>query len=117
VSASTPHPRARTQRLLDGLAGRLQGDPALQARTQAVLQGEIPCPDLEDPDVAKDANALTSMRIPESLLTRADALVPRLEAVREPGLASVSRHQVLVRALARGLDVLEREHGGGRKRK
>ena len=59
----------------------------------------------------------TSVRLPRDFVKRLDALVPRLEKV--PTLAALgplTRSKALRLALARGIEVLEAEHGKGRAR-
>ena len=57
---------------------------------------------------------VVQLRLPREILRAADALVPRLTGSRE-GLTAgrVTRSAVLRAALARGLDVLAAELGGG----
>lgn len=80
-------------------------------RTHAYLAGELSGPSLE-----VNMPAITiSIRAPEDLVERAEALRPVLSrtdlgAVGTAG-GHVSRGAVLRLALARGLDVLEAEHG------
>lgn len=104
--------------MLDGLAETLRAAPALQARTQAVLQGALPCPDLGDPMAKPVPNLLTSIRLPQDLLKLADALVPRLQGDPTVGrLGIVTRARVLTLALARGLAALDAEYPTQRKPK
>jgi len=59
----------------------------------------------------------TSVRLPRDFVKRLDALAPRLEKV--PTLAALgplTRSKVLRLALARGIEILESEHGRGRQR-
>jgi hypothetical protein len=59
----------------------------------------------------------TSVRLPREFLTRLDALVPKLEKVPTvAALGPLTRSKVLRLALARGIEVLETEHGKGRSR-
>lgn len=110
-----PARRPRVRRLLDDLAATLRTNPRLASRTGAALRGTIPAPGLEDAYVTD--TKLTALRLPPALLRRAEVLVPRIERARETGVPEVSRHQVLVRAIARGLDLLEAEHPAAPKRK
>lgn len=59
----------------------------------------------------------TSVRLPREFVKRLDALVPRLEKVPTfAALGPLTRSKVLRLALARGIEVLEAEHGKGRSR-
>jgi hypothetical protein len=59
----------------------------------------------------------TSVRLPKDVVRRLDALVPKLERVPTiAALGPLTRSKVLRLALARGLEVLEAEHGRKRGR-
>jgi len=83
---------AELRDLVDG--GAVDAD-----RTRAMLAGELEtCPVTDDPDVS------TSIRLPGSLLTRADALAALLPG--PPG-SKLTRSGVIRAALERGLSGLE----------
>jgi len=100
----------RIRRHLAKLRGLLDADPGLDERTRAMLAGEIPCPDLEEP-MAHDA--AVNLRLPQALLDRAEALVPALEADVKLQASRVTRAVVIRLALARGLEALEAEYRTG----
>lgn len=105
---------------LDALAERLRLSPSLAARTLDAVHGRIPAPDLTEGTAmaAADERKGTSLRIPQGLLDRADALVGRLAG--DPlvaALGQVTRAKVLVLALAKGLEALEREQPTPRRRR
>jgi hypothetical protein len=56
--------------------------------------------------------AMTSLRLPQGLLDRADALIPLLASASASG--THARSDILRLALSRGLELLEAEHGGGK---
>ena len=96
----------RRRRNLEELRSLLGADPELQARYDAATQGLIPAP--EALVMAKDTPI--SLRIPEAMLDRAEALVPLL--ADDPELAmvlggKVTRSTVLRVALLRGIKALE----------
>jgi hypothetical protein len=96
----------RRRRNLEELRSLLGGDPELRARYDAATQGRIPAP--EALHMVKDTPI--SLRIPEAMLERADALVPLLGD--DPELAmvvggKVTRSTVLRVALLRGIKALE----------
>ena len=100
------------------LRALLDTDPTLAERTGAMLDGALPCPDLEVSPMADDRVSLT-IRVPDSYLDRADALLDKLDKLyRGPdplGLwdsVRMSRSLVLRVALDRGLADLEREVEG-----
>ena len=91
---------------------RLLADhPELRDRTAAMLAGDLPCPDLEEPmAVTRNPQSPVNIRLPQSLLDRADALVP--VAGQAPELATqttITRADVLRLAVLRGLAALEAE--------
>jgi hypothetical protein len=93
---------ARERRIADAVAalGDLVGGGAVDAaRTRAMLAGELEArPVTDDPDVS------TSIRLPGSLLTRADALAALLPV---PTGGKLTRSGVIRAALERGLSGLE----------
>ena len=106
----------RLQEHTEALRALLAGNPRLQERTNAMLAGELPCPDLEEP-MSKTPNP-TVVRIPGDLVARCQALMPLLE--QEPDLAAVGRlttSAVIRVALSRGLVSLEEQYKGKRKAK
>ena len=100
----------RIRRHLAKLRGLLDADPGLEARTRAMLAGDVPCPDLEGP-MAHDA--VVNLRLPRALLDRAEALVPALEADVKLQASRVTRAVVIRLALAKGLEALEEEYRTG----
>ena len=104
----------RLQEHTEALRALLAGNPRLQERTNAMLAGELPCPDLEEP-MSETPNP-TVVRIPGDLVARCQALMPLLE--QEPDLAAVGRlttSAVIRVALSRGLASLEEQYKGKRK--
>ena len=110
----------------------VDGDLDRQARTAAMLSGDLLVPDLEpDPDdpmspkrpkpEPTEATPSTNVRLSRDLLDRADALAP-LIAAGDPRLSAVagadglSRGAVLRLAIVEGLDVLEAKHLPANKR-
>ena len=57
-----------------------------------------------------DDETLTSLRLPRSLLDRADALIALLKKRPEFAVQRITRSTVLRLALMRGLDALEADH-------
>lgn len=56
-----------------------------------------------------------NLRLPEAMVTRADALVPRVSAASELATAmTITRSDVLRLAILRGLEALEGELAEGR---
>ena len=74
-------------------------------------------PDPARMDISMSDEVPTSVRLPREFVKRLDALVPRLEQVPTfAALGPLTRSKVLRLALARGIEVLEAEHGKGRSR-
>jgi len=96
----------------------MAGNPALAARTQQMLSGELPCPDLEEPMKKTDKPVAVKVgvkpvmaRLPGELVGRATALLPRLAGT--PAMAAAGRPTttaVIRVALSLGLAELERQH-------
>lgn len=83
-------------------------NPQLAERTSDMLNGDLPCPDLEE---AMGNDVQITLRVPADLLDRADALVPAMEGDDEINtLTRVARSTVLRLALLRGLQNLERKY-------
>ncbi len=102
----------RIRAAVDDLRAMLDADPDLAARTQAMLGGDLACPDLEDPmprDLVNDA--AVNLRLPATMLDRVEAL--RLALVeRDPmmrAVGNVTQAAVLRLALDRGLASLAAE--------
>lgn len=96
---------------LDELRALLASDPDLAARTAAMLDGELPCPALEEP-----MDPTLTIRLPEEIMARADALIPALEA--DPAIRAhgrVTRSTAIRIAILRGLDALEADTRATRK--
>jgi len=95
----------RIRARLAELRGLLDSDPALAERFRDWLTEEE---DMEKP---------TTLRLPEDLLERADALVPAIASAGEYQAVRISRSTVLRLALLRGLVALEAEYPAKRKRR
>lgn len=83
--------------------------PDLAERTNKLLAGNLPCPDLEEETMAE--RPLESVRLPADLMARAEALVPLIE--KDPELSSfgrVNKSSVVRLALHRGLKNLEEQY-------
>jgi len=100
------------------LRALLDSDPDLADRADAMLDGALPCPDLEVSPMADDRVSLT-IRVPDSYLDRADAVLDKLDNLYKGpdplGLwdsVRMSRSLVLRVALDRGLADLEAEVEG-----
>ena len=107
----------RVRANLAELRDLLTTDADLAERTDALLAGVLPCPDMEDSPMTDDRVSLT-VRVLASYLERADAVLAKMDSLyRGPdplglwGSVRLSRSLVLRSALARGLEVLEREVG------
>lgn len=87
--------------------------PGLEARTLGALEGEIPCPALEE---TMPSDRQITFRLPSELLDRADAMVEVLAAEPEFQAYRMSRGVVLRLALHRGLESLEAEFARRRRR-
>jgi len=98
----------RIKATIEKLKDHLARNPRLAERTADMLAGELPCPDLEEP---MPNDAALSMRLPQALLDRVDALVPVLSARPEFALWEINRAQVIRLALAEGLDAMEKRYG------
>ena len=60
----------------------------------------------------------TTLYLPQDFRRRAEALMPVLNEIPDlVALGAMTRHKVLRLAVAKGLEVLESEYGGGRRRK
>ena len=106
----------RIRRNMAELADLLSNNPALAERAMGALQGQFDCNGLEDDDMGKhDAEAM--IRMPKEWLERAEALVPAVEKDPAHVLARVTRAYILRLAILRGLEALEAEHGGKRRKR
>ena len=100
---------------LDGLRTLLAGNPRLAERTDNMLAGDLPCPDLEEETMAE--RPLESVRLPADLMARAEALLPLME--KDPELSSfgrVNKSSVVRLALHRGLLNLEEQYNKGKRK-
>lgn len=105
----------RVRAHLDELRAMLAGNPDLAERTNDMLAGDLPCPDLEEETMAE--RPLESVRLPADLMARAEALVPLME--KDPELSAfgrVNKSSVIRLALHRGLLNLEAEYSKGKRK-
>lgn len=98
----------RIEAALAELGDILEKNPQLAERTKDMLSGELPCPALEEP---MSNDAALSMRLPNELLERVDALVPVLQRQPEFSVWKISRPQVIRMAINVGLEHLEDRYG------
>jgi len=99
---------------LDALRALLDGNPELRERTTAMLAGELPCPDLEEPMTERP---LESVRLPGDMMARAEALIPAMQ--KDPELTAfgnVNKSSVVRLALHKGLTLLEEQYKPKRKK-
>ena len=93
----------RITTLINGIAERCANNPALAMRTHAMLRGEIP---------AMTRPAPLSIRLPEPLIERLDALTVKLNKDPQRNLERVfKRTDTLREALIRGIRELETDLG------
>jgi hypothetical protein len=68
---------------------------------------------MNDPSSVATQETQVSIRLPQELLDRAERLCARLQGDPVLQVLGVTRAAVLRLAVVRGLEVLERERGGG----
>jgi hypothetical protein len=91
----------RIAALLHGIAARCAANPALADRTAAFLSEELESMQQRQP---------TSVRLPEPLIERLDALAAKLNADPERGMERVFKRSDAFRlALIRGIEAMEAE--------
>jgi len=98
------------------MAARLAEKPHLRERTAAMLAGDLPCPDLDEPEAEPMPTAAMKtipVRLPPALVDRLDAVTPAAAAAPELATAGkVTRSDVLRLAVLKGLEQLEAEYAG-----
>lgn len=100
---------ARARAAEERIAARVAANPALAARTSAMLAGELPCPDLEDP-MPRAGQHPFNVRLPATIIARLDALIPAAHTAPElVTTGRITRSDVIRVALVRGLAQLEAE--------
>ena len=102
----------RIRDLTEDLRQKLMDSPELARRTDAMLRGQLPAPDLEEEMAPNDVQF--SVRVPEDLVKRLDKMEARMAKDPEWAAFRVSRQAVLRAALMRGLDVMEAEQAAKR---
>lgn len=112
---------ARERRIrgtLDELRALLTDNPDLAVRTDAMLAGELCCPELLGVNMAATDRHPTSLRLHPDMLERADLLRSLMEEDPEYKAIGrgVSRALVLRVAVLRGLEALEKKYGGAKKK-
>ena len=99
-----------TEDNLAELGDLLNNDPGLRERYDAATEGRLPAP----VEVVSMADVSTSIRLPQSIVDRADGLIRALAADERIALIAgpgrVSRSTVLRLAIAEGLAVLESQY-------
>ena len=99
----------RIKRIIGEIKEMMDNNPALADRTGKMLQGEIPCSELEEPMTPKEDTS-TSIRLSRELQARADALMEKIKDRPEvTAFGRVTRSSVLRLALVKGLEILEKE--------
>ena len=97
----------RISALVNTIAERCANDPALAMRTQSLLRGELPTVNRPPP---------LSIRLPEPLIDRLDALTVKINADPQRGMERVfKRTDTLREALIRGIKEIESELKQGRQ--
>lgn len=97
----------RIQNILNNLAAQCESNPALAARTHAMLNGELPA-------MSEQPNPL-SIRLPAPLINRLDELTAKLNASPRALERRFKRTDTLREALVRGIKVIEAELGKERR--
>lgn len=91
----------RIQAIIDSIAAKCNADPALAARTHAMLHGELPT-------MSEQPNPL-SIRLPAPLINRLDDLTAKINASPRALERRFKRTDTLREALVRGIQVIEAE--------
>ena len=89
----------RIQALLNSIAAKCNADPALAARTHAMLHGDLPA-------MSEQPTPL-SIRLPPPLIARLDELTAKINASPRALERRFKRTDTLREALVRGIQVIE----------
>ena len=91
----------RIQALINNIAAKCQDNPALAARTHAMLHGELPT-------MIEQPNPL-SIRLPAPLIAKLDELTAKINASPRALERRYKRTDSLREALVRGIKIIEAE--------
>ena len=112
--------KRRVRALYKELTDLVDSAPSLRERTEAMLNGDLPCAELEvdimSEKRSRGMESQISLRLPGALLERLEALVPHL--VEDPSMGAWGRptRSVLIRmAIMKGVEALEAQYGVKRK--
>ncbi len=97
----------RIQNILNTIAAQCERNPALAARTQAMLNGDLPM-------MIERPNPL-SIRLPAAMLARLDELTARINASPRAIERNYKRTDTLRECVVRGIKAIETELDKGRK--
>ena len=108
--------KRRIRALYKELKDLVDADPSLRERTEAILNGELSCAELEEDIMGEKRSRMMesqiSLRLPKSLLERLEALVPHLEGDPSMGAWGKPTRSVMIRmAIMKGIEALEDQYG------